>query len=346
MAKLAKRIPRLAKRIACAKALRAALPKRIAAAAKRIATLVKRISSVRKRIARLTVRIARPKKRIATVLKRIPARLQRITRPRKRITTPAKRITPRVKSIAVRRTGIGALAIPFPPTGTRSSRVAIRRGTRLLCAPSAAIRIAGAEASIPRLAIRFPPGYNVAVSYTMADLVEATGVTARTIRSYIAHGYIEPPKGHGLGAVYTERHYLKAIALVRMRAAGDAWQEIIDRLTAWSPQRLRAYVEKTAPAPAEPPRVEPAPAPLDGAPVPPALEGDSTHPRHQLPRAGSGPGGSDTIEAPPSGDEWLPQGPRWVPVPLLPGLALWVREDAAPIVRRAAADIVRRYGSS
>jgi DNA-binding transcriptional MerR regulator len=189
--------------------------------------------------------------------------------------------------------------------------------------------------------------------YTMADLVNATGVTARTIRSYIATGYLEKPEGHGPGAVYTEEHYLRAIALVRMRAAGEGWKVIAERIPEWSLQKVRAYVKKTdPPAPAPPPPPEPAPPPggPGGAPLPaaqadstPALEGEPATPRRRLPRGGAPHDGLEVSSK--DDDGWLPDGPRWLPVPLLPGLALWVRDDAAPLVRRVASEIVRRYGS-
>jgi hypothetical protein len=41
----------------------------------------------------------------------------------------------------------------------------------------------------------------------------------------------------------------------------------------------------------------------------------------------------------------LPETPRWGIFPLLPGMALMVREDAAPIVRSAAAEILGRFGT-
>jgi hypothetical protein len=59
-------------------------------------------------------------------------------------------------------------------------------------------------------------------------------------------------------------------------------------------------------------------------------------PRKQLPRSGGLPA--------PSDDAPLPAGPRWALLPLLPGMVLMVREDAASVVKRAASEIIDRYG--
>jgi DNA-binding transcriptional MerR regulator len=54
--------------------------------------------------------------------------------------------------------------------------------------------------------------------YSMADLVERSGVSARTIREYISLGYLQPPEGHGPGAAYTEEQLLQAVCVARLRA--------------------------------------------------------------------------------------------------------------------------------
>lgn len=183
----------------------------------------------------------------------------------------------------------------------------------------------------------------------MADIEQATGLTARTIRQYMTDGLLEAPKRKGLAAVYPETTLVKAVCIVRMRAQGEGWDTIGARLRNWPLKRLREFVASTEPAPPQPPVADapavPPAAIADGAPAStPALEGEPVTPPPRLPHAGAAP--REDLEAKASGDDaWLPDGPRWLPVPLLPGLALWVREDAAPIVRRTAAEIVRRYGS-
>jgi hypothetical protein len=42
----------------------------------------------------------------------------------------------------------------------------------------------------------------------------------------------------------------------------------------------------------------------------------------------------------------LPAGARWIIAPLLPGLALMVREDTSSVVRRIAREIAEQYGAT
>jgi DNA-binding transcriptional MerR regulator len=193
------------------------------------------------------------------------------------------------------------------------------------------------------------------MQYTMADLEQATGLNARTIRQYMADGFLEPPKRKGLGAVYPESTFLKAVALARMRRQGEDWKTIGARLRNWPLKKLQEYVASTEPAPPAPPEPPPqppaaaaaaadAPPPLPPPPSAPALEGEPVTRAPRLPHPGSAPR-EDLDASAPTDEEWLPDGPRWLLAPLLPGLALWIREDAAPIVRRTAAEILRRYGS-
>jgi hypothetical protein len=178
--------------------------------------------------------------------------------------------------------------------------------------------------------------------YTMADLVERSGVSARTIREYIRLNYLEPPAGHGPGAAYTEEQLLQAVCVARLRANRVDWVQIAGQVPGWSLQKLRAYVKKTDPVAPAPPAAPPPPAPatpLD----PPALEGEPVGPRPRLPRSATAPVGDLETSFPPDDD--LPDGPRWVLVSLLPGMALMVRDDAAPVVRRVAAEIIERFGT-
>jgi DNA-binding transcriptional MerR regulator len=170
--------------------------------------------------------------------------------------------------------------------------------------------------------------------YTMADLERLAGVSARTIREYIRLNYLQPPTGHGPGATYTEEQMLAAVCVARMRARGVGWDEIAGQVPGWSTAKLRAYVKKTDPVAAKPDPPPPqASSPLD----PPALEGEPVAPRRRLPH-----GHGDKLDHDAAA---LPEGPRWVLVPLLPGMALMVRDDAAAVVRRAAAEIIERYGT-
>ncbi|HEX8791745.1 MAG TPA: MerR family transcriptional regulator [Polyangiaceae bacterium] len=255
-------------------------------------------------------------------------------------------LTIRLVSLGIR---LSKLTIRFPKLTIRIVIDGIRFTTMAIRLASVTVRFSSRMKAFSRLPIRLFCGYNRFMDYTMADLEQATGLTARTIRKYMADGLLEPPERKGLAAVYPESTLVKAMCIVRMRAQAETWETVGARLRNWPMKRLREYLASTEPAPPQAP-VAPPPAPTpatatDGAPAStPALEGEPVTPLPRLPPTGAAP--REELESHASADdEWLPDGPRWLPVPLLPGLALWVREDAAPVVRRTAAEIVRRYGS-
>jgi len=168
----------------------------------------------------------------------------------------------------------------------------------------------------------------------MSDLARLTGLSGRTIRGYIAAGYMPPPTGKGPAARYTEHQMLQAVCIARMRSRGADWDEVSELVIGTSIAKLRAYVRKTEPVAEAPPDPPAAPrSPFD----PPLLEGEPTASRRQLPPGKGGPIDLD--------DALLPDGPRWALLPLLPGMVLMVRGDAAAVVKRAAAEIVERYGT-
>lgn len=350
-------IPRVTGRVSGVAACFLTPSSRALSRVKTIVSLVKCIASVRTRISRETIAIVTMAIRFVSVAIRFRIDAIRFVLVAIRFRTSAIRVA----SVAIR---FASRAIRFSPGAIRSSSVAIRLATpairfangAILFSPgvirltSGAIRFspgAGASPSLAirfsSLAIRFSSGYKGPMTYTMADLEQATGVTARTIRQYIALGFLEPPKRKGLGAVYPESTYVKAIAITRMRGQNVDWATIGARMRNWPLARVREFVASTDPKPPEAPAAEPpeVPAPVSA----PALEGEPVTPPPRLPHAGAAPREDLEARGGPTDDEWLPEGPRWVLAPLLPGLAIWIREDATPIVRRTAAEIVRRYGS-
>jgi hypothetical protein len=172
------------------------------------------------------------------------------------------------------------------------------------------------------------------MEYLMSDLERLTGLSGRTIRSYIAMGYLSPPTGKGPAARYSEQQMLQAVCIARLRARGANWDEVAALVVGGSMAKMRAYVKKTDP---EPPAPAPSPGPAASPFDPPALPGEPVAPARQLPRGKAGPIDLD--------QSLLPDGPRWALVPLLPGMVLMVRGDAAAVVQRAAAEIIERYGS-
>src|SRR5947209_93827 len=79
--------------------------------------------------------------------------------------------------------------------------------------------------------------------YRIAELAQATGLTPRTIRFYVAEGLLPPPEGAGPAAVYTAGHRdrLQLITLlkdqylplkeIRRRIATLTDAEVRDRLS-------------------------------------------------------------------------------------------------------------------
>jgi DNA-binding transcriptional MerR regulator len=177
--------------------------------------------------------------------------------------------------------------------------------------------------------------------YVMSELEARSGLTSRTIRDYIKHGYLAPPTGLGPAASYSEEQLLRVVTIARMRARRADWQEILDFLNDSSLAQLRAFVRKTDPPesaapPASASEVGPAPASSS-----PALEGEPA--RRELPPAGTR---ARTGVPELAGEEHLPElddGTSFVMTNVLPGLALFLRSDASPLVKRVAAEILRKY---
>ena len=315
-----------------------------------VASRERRISTLAKAIGTETKRIARDAVAIVTMAIRFAGETIRLVRVVIRFATRAIRFGSAAIRVARRAIRLARVVIRFAGPPIRLATRPIRIAKRTIRFVSREDRASRGAIRVSSLAIRFSSGYKGFMEYTMADLERATGLSARTIRQYMADGFLEPPKRKGLGAVYPEATFLKAVAIARMRAQGEDWKTVGARLRNWPLKRLSDYVASTEPRPPDPPVPPPQPAP-PAVPPPeptppstPALEGEPVTPPPRLPHASS-PSRED-LEARNAGDEeWLPDGPRWVLAPLLPGLALWVREDAAPIVRRTAAEIVRRYGS-
>ena len=61
---------------------------------------------------------------------------------------------------------------------------------------------------------------------TLAELAEATGIPARTIRFYIARGLLEGPVKAGRGAVYTAAHLERLEKIKTFQAEGRMLSEI------------------------------------------------------------------------------------------------------------------------
>jgi DNA-binding transcriptional MerR regulator len=80
-------------------------------------------------------------------------------------------------------------------------------------------------------------------SYTLNDLAEATGIEARTIRSYIERGLLPSADARGRGATYSAEHLLRLRAIQVLRRARPNIQlnEIRIFLQQMSPQQLSDF---------------------------------------------------------------------------------------------------------
>ena len=74
--------------------------------------------------------------------------------------------------------------------------------------------------------------------YTMADLETESGVTARTIRYYIAQGLLQPAYGRGPTAVYDADHLLRLRYIQRLKDERLPLGEIKELLNSLTPQDI------------------------------------------------------------------------------------------------------------
>jgi DNA-binding transcriptional MerR regulator len=77
-------------------------------------------------------------------------------------------------------------------------------------------------------------------SGTLAELSEASGIPARTIRFYIARGLLEGPTKAGRGAVYTAIHLATLEKIKQLQAKGRTLAEIAQDLSGSPPAEKAA----------------------------------------------------------------------------------------------------------
>jgi DNA-binding transcriptional MerR regulator len=84
--------------------------------------------------------------------------------------------------------------------------------------------------------------------YTMADLEKETGLSARTIRFYIAQGLLPSASGRGVGATYGPGHLLRLKAIGLLKQENTPLDQIRQRLEGMRDTELAAMLEvETAP---------------------------------------------------------------------------------------------------
>ena len=178
---------------------------------------------------------------------------------------------------------------------------------------------------------------------TISDLVEQTGVAARTIREWIRLDLLPRPSGYGPAALYTKDHLLRIWAVLALRKEGLGLEATKEQLASMSARDLGRYRPKKTTAPPGSASGAPSAAPTDPAGPPEDVhvgaEPAAVGPGKSAPRleasAGEGASVSSIVEALP--------GPRYALIQLLPGLVLMVDERVSGITRRTALEIVERY---
>ena len=77
--------------------------------------------------------------------------------------------------------------------------------------------------------------------YTIAELEELTGFSARTIRFYIQGGLIKAAYGRGPSATYDRDHLLRLLRIAELKTEVSALNEIRERLEGVSTVDLEAH---------------------------------------------------------------------------------------------------------
>lgn len=95
----------------------------------------------------------------------------------------------------------------------------------------------------PRGRVNLPAVIPDPYRYTMADLIEETGLNARTIRYYISQGLLPPAQGRGPTATYGLSHLLRLRMIQLLKAAYRPLEEIKTRLQDLSDDEIAAMLE-------------------------------------------------------------------------------------------------------
>jgi DNA-binding transcriptional MerR regulator len=76
------------------------------------------------------------------------------------------------------------------------------------------------------------PVHQVEPRFSLADLVESSGLPERTVRNFITEGLVPPALGRGRSRYYTTDHLQRLELVARLRAERLSFDEIRDRLSA------------------------------------------------------------------------------------------------------------------
>jgi DNA-binding transcriptional MerR regulator len=76
------------------------------------------------------------------------------------------------------------------------------------------------------------PVHQVEPRFSLADLVESSGLPGRTVRNFITEGLVPPANGRGRSRYYTTDHLARLELVARLRAERLSFDEIRERLSA------------------------------------------------------------------------------------------------------------------
>ena len=107
-------------------------------------------------------------------------------------------------------------------------------------------------AALPRGSAARPAVMPEPYRYTIADLVEDTGLPARTVRYYIQQGLLPPAHGRGPAATYDPSHLMRLKAIEALKRQRMQLSEIRERLLNLSDEGIAGLLDlEVEPAPLE-----------------------------------------------------------------------------------------------
>lgn len=81
------------------------------------------------------------------------------------------------------------------------------------------------------------------IRYSLSDLEEQTGVSARTIRYYIAEGLLQPAYGRGPSATYDPDHLMRLMVIQKLKDERLSLKDIKERLSHLTPDDIAVMLK-------------------------------------------------------------------------------------------------------
>jgi DNA-binding transcriptional MerR regulator len=162
--------------------------------------------------------------------------------------------------------------------------------------------------------------------WSLAELTEATGVSARTVRFYIGEGLLPPPANQGPKAAYSRIHLDRLKLIERLKASYLPLKEIrrqLDELGDAEIHRMASAAEAESSEAPQPKRV----APRDDAAAYISRLLHRTAPPAPAARLPAAPAQAPELRESSSSPVYETEPPAWRKVPLSDGAELLIRDD-------------------